>query len=191
MRNISVLIGLIIFIFSGIAFNAKSENFNEDQQSARALIVKLYSIDTDKLINANFGGKYIPERHCQLVSEFLAKEIILKDNQGFCLTPDIYPTAGPEDYSKETSFNPLPKPIIKMPVVNDNLAEVLVLFKNDPSRVRFYMKKTPDGWRIYKSRSDTSADIPEDTKNPDYMRALVFTYFPPSADEIERINHPK
>ncbi|ADQ85201.1 hypothetical protein MPQ_2050 [Methylovorus sp. MP688] len=53
------------------------------------------------------------------------------------------------------------------------------------------MKKIPDGWRIYKSRSDTSADIPEDTQNPDDMRALMFTDFPPGADEVERANHPK
>jgi len=177
------------FICLSLTSNAEvSSSFSQDQQELIKLIQQFYAIPTTTYLGAEFNNKHHPELHCPLLSKFLAKEALFKLESGACFQPIRYPTMNDEDAFLSSDY-PVPK--IKIPVVKGSLAEVLVLFKNDSGRVRFYMKKTPDGWRIYKSRSDTSADIPENSQNPDDMRALMFTYFPPSADEIERENHPK
>ncbi|ADQ85505.1 hypothetical protein [Methylovorus sp. MP688] len=164
---------------------AVSSSFSQDQQELIKLIQQFYAIPTTTYLFANFNNKYHPELHCPFLSKFLAKEALVKRKDGVCFQPIRYPTMDGEDAILSSDY-PIPK--IQTPVVKGSLAEVLVLFKNDPGRVRFYLKNTPDGWRIHKSRSDTSADIPENTQNPDDMRALMFTYFPPSADEVEDEN---
>jgi hypothetical protein len=177
-----------LFFLSLTSHAEVASSFSQDQQDVIKFIQKLYSIPTDTYLFSEFNNKFKPKKHCQFMEGFIVKESLFKRSQGHCFVPIRYPTISDEDAILSSDY-PIPK--IQIPVVKNSLSEVLVLFKNDPGRVRFYLKKTPDGWRIYKSRSDTSADIPEDTKNPDDMRALVFTYFPPSADEIERENHPQ
>jgi hypothetical protein len=161
-------------------------SFSQDQQELIKLIQKFYAIPTATYLGAEFNNEFKPKKHCPFMENFIVKESLFKRPKGNCFPPNRYPTIDEGEYLPD-----YPTPQIQIPVVKGSLAEVLVLFKNDSGRVRFYMKKTPDGWRIYKSRSDTSADIPENTQNPDDMRALMFTYFPPSADEVERANHPQ
>jgi hypothetical protein len=174
--------------FLSLTANAEiSSSFTKDQQEIIKLIQAFYSVPSNTFLYAEFNGEFKPEKHCPLMRNLIIKESLFKRPKGNYFPPVRYPTIPDEDAIISSAY---PTPKIQIPVVKDNLAEVLVLFKNDPGRVHFYMKKTLDGWRIYKSRSDTSADIPENTQNPDDMRALMFTYFPPSADEIERANHP-
>lgn len=181
------------YIFYGLIFlsltsNAEvSSSFSQDQQDVIKLIQQFYAIPTATYLFANFNNEFQPKKHCQLLERFIATESLFKDSQGACFEPIRYPTMNDEDAILSSDY-PVPK--IQIPVVKGNLAEVLVLFKKpDTGRVRYYLKKTQGGWRIYKSRSDERADVPENNTDPEIY--ITFTDFPPSAADRERANHPQ
>jgi hypothetical protein len=175
-------------IFLSLTSNAEvSSSFSQDQQELIKLIQQFYAIPTATYLGAEFNNKHHPELHCPLLSKFMAKEALFKLESGACFQPIRYPTMNDEDAILSSDY---PVPQIQIPVVKGHLAEVLVLFKKpDTGRVRYYLKKTPQGWRIYKARSDERADVPENNTDPEIY--ITFTHFPPSAVDRELVNHPQ
>jgi len=168
-------------IFLSLTSNAEvSSSFSQDQQDVIKFIQKFYAIPTNTYLYAEFNNEDNPKRHCLFLSKFLIKETLFKRKDGVCFVPLRYPSMYGEDATVSSDY---PVPQIQVPAINDNLAEVLVLFrKPNLGRVRYYLKKTEDGWRIYKSRSDQSAHTPE-------SRCSSFRNFPPGADEIKYESH--
>jgi hypothetical protein len=185
---------IVIFFVYGLLFLSLTSNaeiaspLSQDQQDVIKFIQKLYSIPTDTYLFSEFNNKFQPKKHCQFMEGFIVKESLFKRAQGHCFVPIRYPTISDEDVTLSSDY-PIPK--IQIPVVKGNLAEVLVLFKKpDTGRVRYYLKKTQQGWRIYKARSDERAYVPENNTDPE-IDEIPFTDFPPSAVDRELANHPK
>jgi len=175
------------FIFLSLTSRAEvSSRFSQDQQELIKLVQQFYGITRAIYVGAEFNNEFKPKNHCPFMERFIVKESLFKSAQGDCFLPLRYPTIDEGAYLPD-----YPTPQIQIPVVKGNLAEVLVLFKKpDTGRVRYYLKKTQQGWRIYKARSDERAYVPENNTDPE-IDEIPFTDFPPGADEIEREYHPK
>lgn len=173
MKNvlISFTLLLVIFVSTKTVF---AETLTPDQIEIKSLIKKMYAIDPDTFEFGEFGGKYKngqvvvegkydPKRQCKLLEEFLIKEaiIVVKGvNQG-CMTGVNgffrYPTFDSMDLESVTRVEPLPKTEIKSPVVNGDKAKVQVIFPKIGANVMYYLKKLPEGWRIYRVESSYSS----------------------------------
>lgn len=172
--------GLIFLSLTGLA--ESSYSFSQDQQEVIKFIQKLYATPTEIYLFSEFNNEFQPKKHFTFMEGFIVKESLFKRSEGHCFVPLRYPTIDEGEYLPD-----YPTPQIQIPVVKGNLAEVLVLFKKpDTGRVRYYLKKTQIGWRIYKARSDDRADIPENNINAESeTRMISITNFPPTTEEIE------
>ena len=170
----------ILILFSLFSLQLMSNHvvladaLTSDQIEIKTLIKKMYVIDPDTFEYANFGGeykngrvviegKYDPKRQCQLFAEFLVKEAIIKEkgvNQG-CMTGVDghfrYPTFDSMDLGSATRVYPLQKPQIKSPVVDGDKAKVYVKLKG-AGDVFYYLRKMPEGWRIYRVEARESGE---------------------------------
>ena len=166
MRKVVIFLVLLILSISSVA---QAEKLTLDQSAVKVLVQKMYKIDPDEFEYATFGAKYKngeevvhgehdPARQCRLLTEFLVKEAIIRKagiNQG-CMTGGYfrYPGLGSEDLSPASRIDPLPKPLIHTPAIQGDKAKVYVTFlKSGSQNVFYYLKKMPEGWRIYRVES--------------------------------------
>ena len=175
MLNEKILIALLLLLLHLLSSHAVlAETLTSDQIEIKTLIKKMYAIDPDTFEYGEFGGKYKngkvvaegkydPKRQCKLLEEFLIKEaiIVVKGvNQG-CMTGVNgffrYPTFDSMDLGSVTRVDPPPQPKIKSPVVVRDKAKVHVTFPKIGANVMYYLRKQPEGWRIYKIESSNNS----------------------------------
>lgn len=169
MKNCLITIMLAICVNGSIA---NAEILTPEQSAITSLIRKMYSIDPYEFEAATFGakfkkskeivkGKFDPDRQCRLLAEFFVKEAVIKNKKDSgCLTGFRYPSADDEEISPVTRYTPLPTPKINTPVVNGGRAKVHVTFLIGSANVMYYVRKQPEGWRIYRVEySENSATI--------------------------------
>lgn len=183
MKRWLLRLSAVVLMLCACAF-ASAQNLSQDQKEVLDLVKRMYAVSSRTFEMGRFpeNGKFQPEKHCPFLSQFLATEALLKDKQGACASQFRYPTADPEDLSRFPKFLPIPK--FGVPVVKGDKAEIKVLFttydkKPDGGRCLYFLKKTSEGWRIYRVRIDTAADIPEKYEG-DKERGglLIFNWFP-------------
>ena len=166
---------LLVLMFAMIA-NTKivlAETLTPDQIDIKTLIKNMYAIDPDTFEYGEFGGKYKKgwvvvegkidtKRHCQLLAEFLVKEAVVKEdktqscktgNGGYFRYPNVYEM----DLSSATRSALLPKAQIKLPMVNGEKAKVQVLLPMVDANVMYYLRRQPEGWRIYRVESSKNS----------------------------------
>lgn len=183
MKNLIFTLMLVLLVNSPVTL---AENMTTEQATIKSLIEKMYAIDPDTFEYRNFGakykkgkeihsGKYDPDRHCHLLTEFLAKEAIVEDkvNSGCLINNFRYPGVDDEELSPRGRYEPLPKHNINTPVVNRDQAKVYVEIEKNRGDAMYFLKKLPEGWRIYRveSRQDKDSSIIGD----------VVDIFPPGA----------
>ena len=171
MKKILVYLSFMFALLANTG-SVLAETLTPDQIEIKSLIKKMYEIDPDTFEFSRFGGKYKdgevivrgkynPDKKCKLLEEFLVKEAVLKQpkdvgcmsgNDGFFR----YPQLDSMDLGSVTRVAPPPKPQIKSPVVNGEKAKIQVLLPTIDANVMYYLRKQPEGWRIYRVESSNS-----------------------------------
>lgn len=111
-----------------------------------------------------------------LLAGFLVNEAVIKEkgiNQG-CMSGFRYPGADTMELGSANCSPAPPTPHINTPVVDGNKAKVHVTFPEVGTNVMYYLRKTPDGWRIYRAESS----INEATIETEGQGDMVYI-FPP------------
>ena len=186
MKNTIIIVMLFIFAGSGIAH---SDSFTKEQTEIKSFINKMYAIDPDTFEFGRFGakykngevivrGKYNPDKQCQLLANFLVKEAVIEDKKDSgCLTGDHgyfrYPGLDGMDLGSATRTETPSQPQIKTPVVDGDKAKVYVKLKG-AGDVFYYLRKLPEGWRIYRVEARESGENEDHIETGD----TVFV-FPP------------
>jgi hypothetical protein len=178
-RLLLQLSAAVLMLCACVFVNAK--NLHQDQKEVLDLVKRMYAVSSIQFEASEFEGKFQPEKNCALLSQFLDVSALLKTEQGNCEGQFRYPTADPEDLSRFPKYLPIPE--FGVPVVKGDKAEIKVLFttydkKPDGGRCLYFLKKTPDGWRIYRVRLDGHAHIAEGEKNPELRNLIIFHWFP-------------
>ena len=172
-----IIVVMLFILTTGLI--AQAETLTPEQTAARSLIKSLYEIDPGTFEYATFGakyrngeevveGKHDPERQCKLLAKFLVNEAVIhvetKGIKRACMTITggfiRYPSADDEELSPATRYAPLPIPHINTPAVDGDKAKVHVTFPKVGANVMYYLRKQPEGWRIYRvESSENSATI--------------------------------
>jgi hypothetical protein len=163
----SSFIALLLVIFTSSSF-ANAETLTQEQLAIKTLIKNMYAVSYDEFEAAKFGakyknceeiveGKYDPARQCRLLSQFLVKEAIIKEERDpTCIAGFRYPGLDTMDLSPLECVDPPPTPSINTPIVNGSKATVRVALKENGSHVIYYLRKQPEGWRIYRAESSVN-----------------------------------
>ena len=150
-----------------------ADSLTPDQIEIKTLLKKMYAIDPDTFEFGAFGGKYKngnivvkgkydPKRHCKFLEEFLVKEAVIKEPKDLLCMTGVdgyfrYPGLDSMDLGSATRVYPLQKPQIKSPVVDGDKAKVYVKLKG-AGDVFYYLRKMPEGWRIYRVEARESGE---------------------------------
>ena len=142
---------LALFAAFGIATAAP---LSDEQKEIQALIGRLYSIDSRTFEMGRFEGKFNPQKQGKLHSVFFTedllatvKDVTAVDGAGFVRHPSL----GSEDLSHISGIDPTKHPKMLPPVVKGDGAYIDVY--PDQGRVIYFLRKTPDGWRIINTAS--------------------------------------
>ena len=193
MKKLLITFMLVLLSHSSVTL---AGTLSSEQNAIKSLIQKMYAIDPDTFEYAEFGGKYKnglmvsegkhdPKRQCLLLEEFLVKEAVIKNEKAqSCKTSNDgyfrYPGVSEMELSSATRDEPLPKTIIKSPVVSGDKAKIQVIFPRVGANVMYYLRKQPEGWRIYRVESShNSATI--ETK--DEREGDSIDIFPPAPEQ--------
>ena len=196
-----ILIALLLLLLHLLSSHAVlAETLTSDQIEIKTLIKKMYAIDPDTFEYGRFGakykngdvivrGKYDPKRHCKFLEEFLVKEAVIKEPKDLLCMTGVnghfrYPTLDSMDLGSVTRVAPPPKPQIKSPVVDGEKAKIQVLLSTIDANVMYYLKKQPEGWRIYRvesSNSDATIDNIRTRENRSQLDKIDI--FPPGPEK--------
>jgi hypothetical protein len=171
---------------------------NPEQKEVVQFIEKIYAVSYKHLEFGEFNGKIDLKKFCELLRLFVTKETLIVKirtseagiirqtcEEGYGSRFPRYPAS--DDDALDAGDVPIPQ--IQTPIVNGNFAEVKVILleKNRDFRIGralYYLKKLPEGWRIYKVRMDSSYpkddDPMVDAKRPSFER-IKFKYYPDDA----------
>ena len=171
MKKVLMSITLLLVIFVS-AKTVLADTLSQDQVEIKALIKKMYAIDPDTFEFGAFGGKYKngqvviegkydPKRQCKLLEEFLIKEAVIKEVKDIsCMTGNgsyfRYPSLSEAYLGSSERVEPPPQPEITIPLVNGDKAKVQALLPTIDANVMYYLRKQPEGWRIYRVESSNS-----------------------------------
>lgn len=184
---------LIAFLLAMLAssFVARADTLTPEQAAIKTFIKKLYAISFNEFEAATFGakyknceeivkGKHDPDRQCRLLAEFLVKEAIIRKkgiHQG-CMAGVNgyfrYPGLDGMDLSPVECADPPPVLHINTPIVNGDKAMVHVTFPKVTGDNFYYLRKMPEGWRIYKVETRENTGNPERIEESDTVNV-----FPP------------
>jgi hypothetical protein len=178
-----LLIGVMLFMLAS-PLVAQVVTLTPEQNAIKLLIKNMYAIDPDTFEYAEFGGKYKngevvvkgkydPDRQCRLLADFLVKEAIIKNKrakQG-CKSGFRYPSVDDMELSSATRIEPLPKPRINTPLVDGDKAKVHVEIPN-AGDVFYYLRKMPEGWRIYRVESRENSGNPDHIEKGDMVHVI-------------------
>lgn len=176
-----IIAAMLLIIASGVI--AQAQTLSTDQAAIKSFIKKMYAIDPDTFEYATFGakykngeevvkGKYDPDRQCRLLEEFLVKEAIIKEKRDpTCMAGFRYPSVDDMELSPATRYAPLPKPHINTPLVDGNKAKVHVEIQN-AGDVFYYLRKEPEGWRIYRVESSENSGNPDHIEEGDMVHVI-------------------
>ena len=179
---------VVMCIFAGNG-TAQENILTAEQIEINLFIKKMYAIDPDTFEFGEFGGKYKngrvvvegkfnPKRQCKLLEEFLVKEAVIKEPKDVGCMTGIggffrYPGLDSMDLGSVTRIKPPSQPQIKTPVVDGDKAKVYVKLKG-AGDVFYYLRKMPEGWRIYRVEARESGENEDHIETGD----TVFV-FPP------------
>ena len=171
MKKIFMLLGLLLVVFVSTKV-VLAETLTPDQIEIKALIKKMYLIDPDTFEFGRFGtkykngdvivrGKYNPDKQCKLLAEFLVRELVIEDEKDSgCMTGNgsyfRYPSLSEAYLGSSERVEPPPQPEIIPPLVNGDKAKVQALLPTIDANVMYYLRKQPEGWRIYRVESSNS-----------------------------------
>lgn len=179
---------LVVVLANGCV--ASADTMSTDEGAIKSLIKRMYAIAPDTFEFGHFGrkynkcdevvaGKYEPDRQCKLLAEFLTKEaVVKKKNDAGCMTGVHgyfrYPGLDSMDLSSTACPPPPPTPFIGTPIVNRDKAVVHVTFPEDTGDDFYYLRKTSEGWRIYR------VETRENNGNDDHIEpGDTVNVFPP------------
>lgn len=208
----TVCTALILFVANPIiAWTAGT--LTPEQIEVRQFIEKMYSYDPITFEGGEFsqkdgspfdrnrapdhGGKYDPQRKCDLVKNFfedsLVQKRIIRPGLIGCDAPDRYPFLSDENRSSETRYEEIPAPYIMPPVLSRDSARIEVFpagnrkISNPPNfdlgRTLYFLTRTGGRWRI--------TNVMIHTKWPDLDDGTHNCYFnfakPPNEEEAREI----
>lgn len=145
----------------------------------------------------DFGGKYHPQKQCDLLNSFFESSLIhtrtIRPGLNECNAPDRYPFLSDENRSSVTRYDDIPAPYIKPPVISRGIAIVEVFpagnrkISNPPNfdlgRNLYFLTKSDNRWRI--------TNVMIHTKWPDLDDGTHNCYFsfakPPNKEEAREI----
>jgi hypothetical protein len=146
------MVAVLYTLVSSVLFAAP---LTEDQKDVTSFISKIYSLSAESFEYAEFNGKYLPAKRCELYRQFFTSNLIRKKTDSIgCETNYVrYPSLGSEDLAGPYALTPLPKPKISVPIINGDKAQVEAIVKrskfvNVGSRSVYFLTKTQVGWRI-------------------------------------------
>ena len=171
MKKLLMLLALL-FVMQVSVKTVLAETLTADQIEIKSLIKKMYEIDPDTFEFGRFGakyknsdvmvrGKYNPAKQCKLLEEFLVKEAVIKEVKDLtCMTGNDsyfrYPSLSEAYLGSSERVEPPPQPEITIPLVNGDKAKVQALLPTIDANVMYYLRKQPEGWRIYRVESSNS-----------------------------------
>ena len=167
-----------------------AELLTPDQIEIKTSLKKMYAIDPDTFEFGRFDAKYKngeiivrgktnSDKQCKLLEDFLVKEAIISVegvNQG-CMTGVHgyfrYPGLDSMDLGAATRTNLPAQPQIKTPKIEGDKAKVYVKIIGAGDAF-YYLRKMPEGWRIYKVEARESGENEDHIETGDTVRI-----FPP------------
>ena len=173
MKKILVCLSFMLAMLASTG-TVLAATLTPDQIEIKALIKKMYEIDPDTFEFGNFErkykngwvvveGKYDSNRQCKLLEEFLVKEAVInvKGVKQGCMTGSSgyfrYPQLDTMDLGSSNRVSSPPQPKIKSPVVDGNKAKVQAVLPTIDANVMYYLRKQPEGWRIYRVESSKNS----------------------------------
>lgn len=135
------------FLMFGACVSANAQDLTKNQKDVLNLVRRMYEVSSHTFEAGEFDGKFQPKKHCLFLSQFLAKEALIKDKQGACEGQFRYPTASSEVIYQYPNLLPVPQ--LGTPVIKGDRAEIKVLFLSydkkhkDGGRCLYFLKKLP------------------------------------------------
>ena len=161
-RFLWILILGLMASFSGGSFAIdKNTALIAEQKNVIKLIMELYKVKPESFEAGEFDGQgYSTKKHGAMLALFFDDKILKKGKKRSSLNNDFeyvlplrYPKfPDPNELLAENRSEPLPKIRILTPEIDNDRAKVLVKISDD-SLCHYFLRKLPQGWRIYKVRS--------------------------------------
>ena len=161
-----LILGLMIF-GTGTSFAYdKNGVLTVDQKDVIALMQSLYKIPPETFDFAEFDydfkrfkGNFSKSRHNELLFQYFDRKILVRSTPVTSSKSESYEVPlryprfpEPNELMAENRSGPLPKIKVLTPEIDNDRAKVLVKI-SDGSICHYFLKKLPQGWRIYKVRS--------------------------------------
>ena len=136
----------------------------KDKQDIGTLIKAFYKINPKTYRFGSFPGTgYSVKKYDELANKFFVVSLFPRESGtklnplGRLLLPPQFPIdEGEENFQLKVEAKELPKVKIEAPELDGQRGKVVTKL-SDGSLVQFFLQKRPEGWRIYKVRTFTSA----------------------------------
>lgn len=164
-RIFFTVIFCVIYCFTNTGFAFEKDTIiNTDQQIIIKSIQTMYKIKPKSFEFGEVDGKgYSMEKEGEMLSRFFDKQILKKRKGGISKIDNEYevPLRYPkfEDVSSLAEINSpiIPKVKVGTPIIGEGERAKVIVNLSDGSLCQYFLKKLPQGWRIYKVRSFYSA----------------------------------
>lgn len=174
MRSFFSALGVFVAIL-GVSFHSRAD-LATDKKNVTALIQQLYREPEQAISAGEFKGKFDPKRQCVLLKQYVHDSLVkhgrLSAEGAFCGMFDRFPGYTLQD--DMGGWDAPPKHKLVSVAVSGDLAEAVVEMppeyypttekKYYVARVESYLKRFPQGWRIYAARIYDRYVHPEDLR---------------------------